>query len=141
MQSFVQQFVCRKPHAVVNDASPSLLQGVQAHAVSLVSCNECRGQSLAHRYMSRCGANGFGKHSGLSSESVWRAVFKVDLPGVLCLYSHHVMHLHCCCCTDGVVLLSMLDDALQHHCSISIGLHDYRLARLQSALSFVNSAS
>ena len=53
---------------------------------NLVECNDthcikCRGQPLAERYMSRCGPNGFGQHSGFS-DPVWRAAFKVDLPGV-----------------------------------------------------------
>lgn len=60
-------------------------------------CDQCRIHSLAQRYMSRCGANGFGRHTGLSSEAVWRVMFKVDLPGVCettSMTDCHVMHLH-----------------------------------------------
>ncbi len=48
-------------------------------------CTTCLGRPLADRFMSRCGPNGFCRHSGMTAESIWRSSFKVDLPGTTTL--------------------------------------------------------
>lgn len=45
-------------------------------------CITCLDKSQEERTMTRCGAGGFGKHSGLSAESIWKSAFKVDVAGL-----------------------------------------------------------
>lgn len=61
-------------------------QGVWYLADNKVECSDtgcttCLGRPLADRFMSRCGPNGFCRHTGMTAESIWRSAFKVDLPG------------------------------------------------------------
>lgn len=45
-------------------------------------CITCLDKPKEKRTMTRCGAGGFGKHSGLSAESIWKSAFKVDVAGL-----------------------------------------------------------